>query len=193
MKKHIFVILSCLLFLICFVTKCSQGSMLKPQYISCSDTSKHLPITVKSTLKKYNMYSEGMYKLLLGTAATESEFGKFNKQIGGPALGVFQMEPRTAQDIWTEYLEYHPFLRAKVKSTLWKNVNRKTQLRYNLEYQTLMAVVHYKRAEERHNIKIEEDASRWSCSWYYKRYYNTHKGKGSTIRFFRKYGEYVDI
>lgn len=137
------------------------------------------------------MYSEGMYKLLLGTAATESEFGKFNKQIGGPALGVFQMEPRTAQDIWTEYLKYHPILRAKVKSTLWKNVNRKTQLRYNLEYQTLMAVVHYKRAEERHNIKIEDDLNRWSAAFYHKKYWNTHKGKGSTIRFFRKYNEYI--
>lgn len=193
MKKHIFAILCCLLFLICAVTKCSQGSTLKPQYISCNDTERHLPTNIKSTLKKYNMYSEGMYKLLLGTAAAESEFGKFNKQISGPALGVFQMEPRTAQDIWTEYLEYKPILRAKVKTTLWKNVNLKTQLRYNLEYQTIMAVVHYKRAEEKNNIKIEDNASRWSCAFYYKKYYNSYKGKGSTIKFFRKYGEYVDL
>ena len=194
MKKHLFVILFCLISLTGFVTRCSQGSVLKPTYVSVADNEKHLPAHIKTTLKKYKFYSEGMHKLLLGTIAAESEYGKFNRQIGGgPARGIYQMESATANDIWNEYLAYHPVLRSKVKKSLWKNVDLKTQLRYNIEYQTLMAVIHYKRAEEKNNIKIEDDASRWSCAFYYKKYWNSYKGKGSTVKFFRKYGEYVKI
>ena len=38
--------------------------------------------------------------LLLCTAAIESDCGKFNKQINGPALSWWQMEPDTHDDIW---------------------------------------------------------------------------------------------
>ena len=192
MKKHLFVILFCLISLTGFVTRCSQGSVLKPTYVSYHDKQKFIPFHIKSTLKEQNIYTDGMYMLLLGTAATESDFGKLNKQDGGPALGIFQMEPNTANDIWNEYLAYNYVLRHKVKKTLWKNVDLKTQLRYNIKYQTMMAYVHYKRAEARKNIKIENSLSKWSASYYYKRYFNTYAGKGSTIRFFRKYTEYVE-
>ncbi len=38
--------------------------------------------------------------LKLGTGAIESNCGQFIKQIGGPALGIWQMEPVTHDDIW---------------------------------------------------------------------------------------------
>lgn len=38
--------------------------------------------------------------LLLGTVAIESDMGLYNRQIKGPALGFFQMEPVTHYDIW---------------------------------------------------------------------------------------------
>lgn len=38
--------------------------------------------------------------LLLCTAAIESECGHYIKQVGGPALGIWQMEPDTHDDIW---------------------------------------------------------------------------------------------
>ena len=37
--------------------------------------------------------------LLLCTAAIESDCGYYIKQVGGPALGIWQMEPKTHQDI----------------------------------------------------------------------------------------------
>ena len=191
MKKLLILFLSCLCILV-LAQSCSLGSTLKPTYISYADKQKYLPLEIKKALKETNLYSDGMYKLLLGTAATESDFGKLNKQAGGPALGIFQMEPNTAKDIWTDYLAYHPVLRSKVTKTLWKNVDLKTQLRYNIKYQTAIAVVHYKRAEERKNIKIEDNLSKWSASHYYKTLWNTHQGKGSTVRYFRKYVEYVE-
>lgn len=38
--------------------------------------------------------------LMMATAAIESDCGYYIKQIGGPALGIWQMEPDTHGDIW---------------------------------------------------------------------------------------------
>lgn len=57
---------------------------------------------IKPTLE----YMGGNYQsvearfLLLCTAAIESDCGHFIKQVGGPALGIWQMEPATHTDIW---------------------------------------------------------------------------------------------
>jgi len=57
---------------------------------------------IKPTLeymgKSYN--SEEARFLLLCTAAIESDCGHFIKQVNGPALGIWQMEPKTHNDIW---------------------------------------------------------------------------------------------
>lgn len=49
-----------------------------------------------------NYYSKESAFLLLCTAAIESDCGYYIKQINGPALGVWQMEPKTHNDIWNE-------------------------------------------------------------------------------------------
>jgi hypothetical protein len=62
---------------------------------------------IQRTLQDLGMHSESAVNLLLGTAAQESQFGTYFRQIGGgPALGVFQMEPDTEIDIWDNYLRY---------------------------------------------------------------------------------------
>ena len=47
-----------------------------------------------------NYDSKNARMLLLATAAIESKCGYYIKQIGGPALGIWQMEPNTEGDIW---------------------------------------------------------------------------------------------
>jgi hypothetical protein len=60
-----------------------------------------LDYIIKPTLE----YMEGNYNsknaqmLLLATAAIESKCGYYIKQINGPALGIWQMEPATYDDI----------------------------------------------------------------------------------------------
>jgi hypothetical protein len=44
--------------------------------------------------------SKNAQMLLLATAAIESKCGYYIKQINGPALGIWQMEPATHVDIW---------------------------------------------------------------------------------------------
>ena len=57
---------------------------------------------IKPTLKYMggNYYSKESAFLLLCTAAIESNCGEYIKQINGPALGIWQMEPATHDDIW---------------------------------------------------------------------------------------------
>lgn len=52
--------------------------------------------------------SDAAVNLLLGTAAQESEFGKYIRQIRGPALGVFQMEPATFDWLRDKYSLKYP-------------------------------------------------------------------------------------
>lgn len=60
-------------------------------------------------------YSEEAENLLMGTAAQESALGEYIRQLGnGPALGIFQMEPETFDDIVRNYLSYRPDLCRKV-------------------------------------------------------------------------------
>jgi hypothetical protein len=57
---------------------------------------------IKPTLEYIggSYYSKEAAFLLLGTAAIESNCGEYIKQINGPALGIWQMEPDTLHDIW---------------------------------------------------------------------------------------------
>jgi hypothetical protein len=57
---------------------------------------------IKPTLQYMggNYYSKESAFLLLCTAAIESNCGEYIKQINGPALGIWQMEPATHDDIW---------------------------------------------------------------------------------------------
>ena len=59
-------------------------------------------LIIKPTLEYMggNYYSKESAFLLLATAAIESDCGYYIKQINGPALGVWQMEPATHEDIW---------------------------------------------------------------------------------------------
>ena len=56
---------------------------------------------IKPTLEYMggNYNTESARLLLLATAAIESDCGYYIKQVNGPALGIWQMEPDTATDI----------------------------------------------------------------------------------------------
>ena len=62
---------------------------------------------VKESTKRLGIYSEDATDLIMATGRTESKF-KYLKQIRGPALGFFQMEPATCRDIWENYVIYRP-------------------------------------------------------------------------------------
>ena len=73
---------------------------------------------IAPTLEKIGLYSDTALNLVTGTGLVESRYRVTAQYGGGPALGWFQMEPATHDDIWRNYLEYRPDLACKIRSLL---------------------------------------------------------------------------
>ena len=61
------------------------------------------------TLQKFEQlggakFSTDAVELLMMIAAHESLMGKYIKQVNGPALGLFQMEPVTHDDLYKNFI-----------------------------------------------------------------------------------------
>jgi hypothetical protein len=72
---------------------------------------------IRPALHSIGHHSAAAEKLLLATAIQESHL-THRKQIRGPALSYFQIEPETHQDIWDNFLAYRPTLARKINKLL---------------------------------------------------------------------------
>ncbi len=59
-------------------------------------------------LNKMGMWSEVAGELVLGTAIVESNLTYLKQHGEGPALGLWQVEPATHEDLYANYLNYRP-------------------------------------------------------------------------------------
>lgn len=132
--------------------------------------------------KEIGLFSDNAVELLMGTCAQESCLGKYRKQSGGgPALGIFQMEPATFKDIYYHVLRFQSFLLQKIKRAANVNELQPKDLIYNDNLAICMARVHYYRFKE----TIPDNLAGWA--YYWKKYYNTPAGKGSEENFIKNY------
>lgn len=137
------------------------------------------------TLKSMDMFSDAAVNLLLGTAAHESHMGTYLKQVSsGPALGIYQMEPATHDDIHANYLSYRPAIENKLFDFIGSYPEQLTKhLQGNLFYATAMARLHYRRVKE--PLPKADDLQ--GLAEYWKDHYNTHAGKGTVKQFIKDY------
>lgn len=140
------------------------------------------------TLSTMQMYSDDALELLIFTCAAESNGGTYLKQIKGPALGIFQMEPATHQDIWVNYI----FNSSRIISLLSFNFQCPTiqlaeRMVYDLQYAAVMARLHYSRFPEPLPDKDDVDG----LFDYYKKYYNTESGKAKKADCIKKYKAFI--
>lgn len=128
--------------------------------------------------------------LLMGTAAVESDCGYFLVQSsGGPALGIFQMEPSTHDDIWKNYLEHRDGLKGRVEQLLMRfRAPQAAQLVVNPMYACAMARVLYRRSPLPLPMDLEDIQGAWRI---YKEIYNTHLGATEFETFEGKWRRYV--
>jgi hypothetical protein len=117
-------------------------------------------------------YSEAAVELLMMTAAHESNLGEFIKQVKGPALGIYQMEPATYNDIFDNYLIYKHWSPTRLGADV---------LRWSLWHSTTLARIHYYRVAEALPETIE------GASEYAKKYYNTIAGKATATKYLEDY------
>jgi hypothetical protein len=138
------------------------------------------------TLAKLGLYSDSAVNLLLGTCAQESRMGTYLKQINGPALGIYQVEPNSHEDIWDNYLKYRSELAGRVLGIDSRDTNN---LIVNLSYATAIARIHYLRAPD----PFPEHNDIEGLAHYWKRYYNSYEGKGTVEEFIDNYKRYVNV
>ena len=143
-------------------------------------------LVIQPVLKELGIYSQSAENLLVGTCIAESNGGQYIKQISGPALGIYQCEPATLIDIIENYLHFNKGLFAKLNKFYNPFRNIEQNLISNLEYQTAICRIHYRRIKE----KLPHANDVKGLAEYWKKYYNTEKGKGSVTVFIEKYKIY---
>ena len=152
------------------------------------DVNQFVKYILRPALKNVGLYSKKAEIILLGSAAAESEMGYYIHQINGPALGIYQMEPKTHDDIWKNFINYREKLKNKILFEF--NFNHQPmsyELIGNLGYATVMARLHYLRIEE--ELPDPEDVK--AMAQYYKKYYNTAKGAAKLNKFINCFEKYV--
>lgn len=142
---------------------------------------QHVIIPVLNYL---NMYTPAAENLLAGTALQESRLTYLRQFNNGPALGVYQCEKATHDDIWKSYLTFHQATASKVRGLQTGLFDDPFQdLAGNLYYATAMARVHYYRLPFK--LPAADDIKGLAHCW--KLYYNTPLGKGTEEEFIQHY------
>lgn len=144
---------------------------------------------VRPTLKHLDVWTQASENLLVGTAVQESNLDYLVQMGGGPALGVFQMEPATHKDIWRYLSEINPTLGEALKplSAAWP-VNDQ-QLVTNLSYATAIARVRFWMVPD--PLPGADDIE--GLAQYWKTHYNTYLGAGKPEEWSEKYRRYCEF
>jgi len=135
-------------------------------------------------------YSESAVRLLLGTAAVESDCGKYLKQIQGPASSIYQIEPATHNDTYKNFLNYRPLLKERVLTLKIPNATIDSIIG-NLYYSTAIARIKYYRSPRK--LPDVDDLEGMAEMWRYD--YNSidgaHDNEAAIRKFMQKYNHYI--
>jgi len=152
---------------------------------------EQLRTLIITTLKEFHKetrgkvaYSDTAVELLMMTAAHESKLGTYLTQINGPALGMFQMEPATEEDIWDNYLHYRPELELAISQFSMGDMYPE-EMKWNLKYAIVMARIHYYRVPQALPEGYKELAE------YAKEHYNTQEGEATVAEYLEDYYKYA--
>jgi|AntRauTorcE11898_2_1112593.scaffolds.fasta_scaffold47083_2 hypothetical protein len=145
---------------------------------------------IQPALKHIGLYSKDAEELLLLTAAQESAMGTYIHQLGkGPACGIFQMEPRSHDDVVRWLKQRRPGIWITIKDFRLPGVFDipAEQMCGNFYYAAAMARGFYLRFPERlpGHKNIEGMAK------YYKEHWNTHLGAATVEQALKKYEQYA--
>lgn len=143
-------------------------------------------LVIRPTLGVIGMHSLAAERLLLTTAIAESGLRYLEQLGGGPALGVYQVEPTTLADVWGRYLcEKRPDLRDRVAGLMTgEPVERR--LVTNLAFATAIARVKFWMSPA--PMPAAEDAE--AMGRFYKAIYNTAMGAANADTFAEQYRLY---
>jgi hypothetical protein len=139
---------------------------------------------IKPALLPLDLWSPEAEDLLVMICAHESLGGTYVAQIGGPALGIYQMEPDTHNSIWSDDLRSRRDMYRILAGKLLLSCNFGHQppaeeMVTNFKYATIMARIFFLRFLEPIPSTVP------ALGMYAKHFWNTKKGKATAQ-------EYVD-
>lgn len=139
-------------------------------------------------LMDMGLYSAAASNLLLCTALHESGVLRYHHQDGGPAMGLYQMEPDTLKDLFVNYLSFHKGKRDQLARFSESGLSLDNQWNlYNARYATAACRLQYYRDSQ--PLPPADDLA--GLGAYYKRVWNTSSGKGSAQDFIDVMEKYV--
>ena len=68
--------------------------------------SQMLALVIRPALEKLSLWSLSAEELVLGTAIVESGLTYLKQHGDGPALGLWQVEPATHDELYTNFLNF---------------------------------------------------------------------------------------
>lgn len=152
-----------------------------------------MPITVdqcrqyiQQGTQPMSLWTPAAEQLLLGTAIQESNL-EYTEQIDGPALGYWEEDPDDHNDIWVNYLKYRPNLTVPIRALCSGTTPLFSLLSTNHPYAAAIARVHYLRVP----ALIPDLGDIEGCAIFWKKYYNTDEGAGTTDEFIANWNRFM--
>jgi len=145
---------------------------------------------VRAALQDIGLWSLSAENLLMMTAATESYLGQYLKQYPrGPAFGAYQQEEISYFGFWKYvYPKQSEIRKIHLKRyNITNKPNERERLIYDLRFATILCRMHYWRFEE----PLPNHDNLYELAVYYKKYWNTEKGKGSIEKAIHDYKQLV--
>ena len=141
-------------------------------------TRGELTEIIHEALEPLKLYSDRVLPLLLGTCAVESSFGRWRVQLGGgPARGIYQMEPATFRWLRTKYGKRYPSV-SEYSFADQQNDDHQA---------TVMARLRYLAVPE----QLPDACDLIGQAAYWKRHYNTYLGAGTVEKYMKAYRLHV--
>ena len=131
------------------------------------------------TLEKMEMYSDDAVSMVMRTGFAETGFRHLKQMGDGPAVGFFQSEPNTIEDIWVNYALYRPKGRDCLLMLGYDETEGEDRVMSNIALQVAFCRLKYRRDKYAipHMDELKDQAKYW------KRVYNTKLGKGTVKHF----------
>ena len=123
-------------------------------------------------------------ELIFRTGMAESGYRAIEQHGGGPAVGYFQVEPATIRDTIDNYVTYRQHMQTKLWSLGFDDKDMVLRVMGSIPLQVAFCRLKYRRDK----YALPPCGNIEAQGKYWKRIYNTHKGKGTVEHFIKANG-----
>lgn len=152
------------------------------------DVGQLVDYVIKPALKQICLYSNSSERLILGTCSQESSMGTYLHQVGGGAVGIFQMDPKIYWNMWNQFLVNKNDLKKLILSANgYSVIPHENAMITNMLYAAMMCRVRYLWVNEAlpQFNDLEGQAKYWA------KYYNGNPIIGRPDKYIENYHKHV--